>query len=34
MLHRVLSNTDSTSTVTMHRHRGGEGNTKISQETS
>jgi hypothetical protein len=32
MLHWVLSSTDSTSTVTVHRCRGGESNTKISQE--
>jgi hypothetical protein len=32
MLHRILSNTDSTSSVTLHRCRGGESNTKISQE--
>ena len=32
MLHWVLSNTDSTGIVTMHRCRGGESNTKVSQE--
>jgi hypothetical protein len=30
MLHRVLHNTDSTSTVKVHMRRGGESNTKIS----
>jgi hypothetical protein len=31
MFHRVLSYTDSTSTVTMHGRRGGESNSKISE---
>jgi hypothetical protein len=32
MLHRVLSNTYSTSIVTVHKCRRGESNTKVSQE--
>jgi len=32
MLHRILSNTNGTGTVRVHRRRGGESNTKVSQE--
>jgi hypothetical protein len=32
MLHWVLSNADSTSTIKVHECRGGESKTKVSQE--